>query len=125
MDEVEEPLSYFPRRGDVYHAELDPVRGSEQGGRRPCLVIQNDIGNEHSPVTIVTAISSRHLSRAYPTDVTIGAGEGGLPIPSRAILNQIRTVDKQRLGRRLGHLSDERMAEVDQAIRVSLGLVTL
>ncbi len=112
----------FPRRGHIYFVDLNPVVGSEQGGRRPVLIIQNDVGNQYSPVVIVAAITSRPASRARPTDVPLEPGESGLETPSRVLLNQIRTVDKRRLGRFVGRLTAETMAQVDEAIRVSLGL---
>jgi mRNA interferase MazF len=115
----------YPRRGELYYVELDPVIGSEQGGRRPALVIQNDIGNQHSPVVIVAAVTSRPAVRDRPTDVSIQPGSSGLEVSSRVMLNQIRTVDKRRLRRRVGELTAGEMAQVDQAIRISLGLVSL
>ena len=114
-----------PRRGDLFLVDLDPVTGSEQGGRRPCLVIQNDVSNAFSPVVIVAAITSRPAKRARPTDVSIAAGVSGLDRPSRVLLNQLRTVDKSRLGRSLGHLTEIELDQVDQAIRISLGLTPL
>jgi mRNA interferase MazF len=119
------PASSVPRRGEIYYVDLDPVVGSEQGGIRPGLVIQNDISNERSPVVIVAIITSRMASRSYPYDVRITPDESALPRLSRVMLNQIRTVDKRRLGERVGALSAERMAAVDDAIRVSLGLIPL
>jgi mRNA interferase MazF len=114
-----------PRRGQILYVDLEPVRGSEQGGNRPCVVIQNDLGNRISPVVIVAAVTSRHLSRLYPTDVVVSSEGSGLSSPSRVLLNQIRTVDKSRLGRYVGRLSDEELAAVDEALRISLGLVPL
>lgn len=114
-----------PRRGHLYYADLDPVMGSEQGGRRPVLVLQNDVGNQHSPVTIVASVTSVPARVARPTDVSILPGPSGLSQPSRILLNQIRTVDKRRLGRRLGSLTEEQMAQVEEALKLSLGLVPL
>jgi mRNA interferase MazF len=122
-DRREEPV--FPRRGDIYYVDLDPVVGSEQGGRRPALVIQNDIGNQYSPVLIVAALTSRPAALARPTDVLIEAGPSGLQVTSRVLLNQIRTLDKRRLGRYIGQLTPDEMANVDRAIQVSLGLIPL
>lgn len=113
----------YPRRGHLYYAELDPVIGSGQGGRRPVLVLQNDIGNEHSPVTIVASVTSTPAKVARPTDVLIPPGESGLTQPSRVLLNQVRTVDKRRLGRRLGSLTAAQMSQVEGALKLSLGLV--
>jgi mRNA interferase MazF len=102
--------------------DFDPVRGSEQGKIRPAVVIQNDVANQYSPVLIVAAITSS--SRApHPTDVEIFAPEGGLRQDSKVLLNQIRTVDKVRVIDRWGHLSDGTINKVDEAIKISLGLV--
>src|SRR5438094_5438541 len=106
------------RRGDIWWVEFDPVRGSEQGGIRPALVLQNDLGNQSSPVTIVAAITTRYR-RAYPFHVEITPVESGLDKPSLILLNQLRTVDKSRLLRRAGHLSSERMLDVERAIKRS------
>jgi mRNA interferase MazF len=119
------PNAAYPRRGEVWYVELDPVVGSEQGGRRPALVIQNDVSNQHSPVTIVAIITSQLASRPYPYDVYLAPGVSGLTRTSRVMLNQVRTVDKQQLGRRVGELTGEEMEQVDEAIRVTLGLVPL
>lgn len=115
----------YPRRGELYYADLDPVLGSEQGGRRPVLVLQNDVGNEHSPVTIVASVTSAPAKVARPTDVPVMSTVSGLTAPSRILLNQIRTLDKRRLGRRLGQLAPEEMAQVEEALKVSLGMVPL
>jgi mRNA interferase MazF len=113
------------RRGEVYFADLNPVRGREQGGRRPVLIIQNDIGNQFSPVTIVVAITSSVADKPYPTEVRLPAGVGGLPRESTILLNQIKTIDKDRLERRLGQLDASSMHRVDEAIKLSLGLEPL
>ncbi len=115
----------FPRRGDIYFVGLDPTVGIEQGGRWPALIIQNDVGNEMSPVVIVAAITSRPGIRQRPTDVTLEAGAGGLEIATRVMLNQIRTIDKRRLGRHVGRLEDEDLQRIDEALKVSLGLVPI
>ena len=112
------------RRGDVWTVNLEPVVGSEQGKVRPALVIQNDIGNHYSPVLIVAAITSGEKA-IYDTEVEIKAPEGGLRHDSLVLLNQIRTIDKRRVGRYWGRLSAETMQRVDQAIRISLGLVPI
>jgi len=114
----------FPQRGEIYFADLDPVVGSEQGGRRPVLIIQNDIGNQFSSVLIVAAITSAPTKVAYPVDVVIASGHSGLIKGSRILLNQIKTIDKRRLGRYVGRLDATQMAEVDQAIMISLGLIS-
>jgi mRNA interferase MazF len=116
----------FPQRGDIYIVNLDPVVGSEQGGRRPVLIIQNDVNNQYSPVVIVASITSASTRVSYPVDVLIpSAGESGLRPNSRVLLNQIKTIDKHRLERYIGRLNDEHMAQVDEAIKISLGLVPL
>jgi mRNA interferase MazF len=113
----------FPRRGEIYYAELDPVFGSEQGGRRPVLIIQNDANNQYSPVIIVASITSTPARSARPTDVFMPAGEAGLTKPSRILLNQIRTLDKRRLERYVGRLNATQMAQVDEALKISLSLI--
>ncbi len=110
------------RRGEIYLVTLDPIVGTEIGKTRPALIIQNDVGNEYSPVTIVAPITSRAVSRKYPTDVTITPEESGLEKQSRVLLNQIRTVDKSRLYKKVGELSSNKMQEVDKAIRISLAI---
>ena len=111
-----------PRRGDIFLVNFDPTIGAEIKKTRPALVLQNDIGNRYSPVTIVAAISSFEGGKVYPTEVPIGAGEGGLDRQSVILLNQIRTVDKERLVRKLGALDEDAIARVDAAILISLGL---
>jgi mRNA interferase MazF len=116
----------YPRRGEIYFAELDPVLGSEQGGRRPVLVLQNDVNNEFSPVTIVASITSAPARRANPVDVLIEKpGASGLRPFSRVLLNQLRTVDKRRLEEYVGQLSSMDMKRVDRALRISIGLQNL
>jgi mRNA interferase MazF len=113
----------FPRRGEIYYADLDPVFGSEQGGRRPVLIIQNDANNQYSPVIIVASITSTPARTARPTDVLIPAGEAGLAKPSRVLLNQLRTLDKRRLERYVGRLSATQITQIDEALKISLSLV--
>lgn len=115
----------WPRRGEVWVVALDPAIGSEIRKTRPAVVIQNDIGNRWSPVTIVAAITSRAERDQYPTEVTVAAPEGGLDRDSLILLNQIRTVDKSRLRRRLGRLHSTTQARVEVALRISLGLIRL
>lgn len=110
------------KRGEIYSADLSPVWGSEQGGVRPVLVIQNDVGNRFSPTVIVAAITSRPRSKKLPTHVQLSAGESGLTRPSIVLTEQMRTLEKQRLFRKIGQLSPEEMHEVDRAIRASLGI---
>ncbi|MFL5803102.1 MAG: type II toxin-antitoxin system PemK/MazF family toxin [Roseiflexaceae bacterium] len=114
----------FPRRGEIYYTNLDLVFGSEQGGRRPVLIIQNDPNNQYSPVVIIASITSTPARSTRPTDVSIAAGEAGLTKQSRILLNQLRTLDKRRLGRHVGQLDDTQMEQVDQALMMSLGLST-
>ena len=110
----------FPRRGEVWMVNWNPARGSEQAGMRPALILQNDIGNEKGPTTIVAAISS--TVRLYPMNVEIRPPEGGLKRPSIIKTSQILTISKERLEKRLGSLSIEKMVEVDRAIQLSLSL---
>jgi mRNA interferase MazF len=112
------------RRGDIWTVDLEPVIGSEQGKARPALIIQNDIGNEYSPVLIVAAITSGDRAR-YDVQVEVKAPEGGVRHDSIVLLNQVRTIDKERVGRYWGHLSAQTMKQVDEAIRISLGLVPI
>jgi mRNA interferase MazF len=114
-----------PKRGEIYLVNFDPTIGAEIQKTRPALVIQNDVANRHSPITIVAAITSQFEEPLYPTEVLIQPPEGGLTIPSVTLLNQIRSVDKRRLVRRLGALAPATMARVDRAILISLGLVEI
>lgn len=108
-------------RGDVFSVDFEPVRGSEQGKIRPALVIQNDIGNRYSPTVIVAPITSATHAR-FSVNVEVEAPEGGLVNDSLMLLNQIRTVDRSRLGRYWGRMTLRTMAKVDKAIEISLGL---
>ena len=112
----------FPRRGEIWLVNFNPAQGSEQKGIRPALVIQNDVGNEVSPVTIVAAISS--LIKAYPINVEIKPSESGLERDSVVKLNQIRTIDKKRLIRKLGEVNFSKMKTVNSSLMLSLGLQT-
>lgn len=112
-------------RGEVYLVTFDPTVGSEIQKTRPALVIQNDITNRYSPLTIVAAITSRIDKGAHPTKVLVSAPEGGLSVDSMVLCTQIRSVDKQRLIKRLGKLTHERMKQVDRTLMISLGLVEL
>ena len=109
-------------RGDIYYADLSPVVGSEQGGMRPVLIVQNDIGNKHSPTVIAAAITSRLDNAKLPTHIEVGGGTCGLAKDSVVLLEQIRTLDKRRLREKMGHLDETVMAEVNNAIAVSFGL---
>ena len=115
----------FPRRGDIYLVHFDPTIGHEIRKTRPAVVIQNDISNQYSPITIVAAISSQFSDPPFPREVLIEPAESGLLKRSAVILNQIRSVDRQRLGKKIGHLSDESMQRVDEALKISLGLLKL
>jgi len=110
------------RRGDIYYADLSPVVGSEQGGIRPVLIIQNDVGNRHSPTVIAAAITSQINKARLPTHIELGARSFGLSKDSVILLEQIRTIDKKRLKERMGRLDDRLMQRVDDAIAVSFGL---
>ena len=110
------------KRGDIYYADLSPVVGSEQGGLRPVLIIQNDIGNRYSPTVIAAAITSRLGKTKLPTHIDIYADRVGLQKDSVILLEQIRTLDKRRLKEKMGHLDDASMRAVDNAIAVSFGL---
>ena len=110
------------KRGDIYYADLSPVVGSEQGGLRPVLIIQNDVGNRYSPTVIAAAITSRMGKTRLPTHIDIYAEKAGLSKDSVILLEQIRTLDKQRLKEKMGHLDDGMMNEVNNAIAVSFGL---
>ncbi|MDQ0178112.1 mRNA interferase MazF [Bacillus chungangensis] len=111
------------KRGDVYFADLSPVVGSEQGGVRPVLVIQNDIGNRFSPTVIVAAITAQIQKAKLPTHVEIDANRYSFERDSVILLEQIRTIDKQRLTDKITHLDEEMMEKVDKALQVSLGLI--
>jgi len=110
------------KRGEIYIVNFDPVIGSEISKSRPALVLQNDVANHYSPVTIVAAISSHYGDHVYPTEVLINLPEGGLSEASVALLNQIRTIDKRRIVKKLGRLNPETMEKVDRAISISLGI---
>ena len=110
------------KRGNVFYVDLDPTKGSEQAGRRPVLVIQNDIGNDHAPTVIVAPFTTKKLSKEYPTNVYVAKSAGGLKENSTVLLSQIRTIDKARLERKVCNLQAGIMQKVDDAISVSLGL---
>ena len=113
------------RRGDAVVVELDPTKGSEQRGRRPCLVVQNDIGNENAPTTIVVPFTTSFGDELYPFEVLLKADEGPLKEDSVALCSQVRTVSVDyRITTNLGSIPDNRMEDVDQALRYSLGLVS-
>lgn len=111
------------KRGDIYYADLSPVVGSEQGGVRPVLIIQNDIGNKYSPTVIATAITSQINKAKMPTHIELDANEYGLSKDSVVLAEQIRTIDKKRLKEKIGHLDDRLMTKVNEALEISFGLV--
>ncbi len=110
------------KRGDIYYADLSPVVGSEQGGVRPVLIIQNDVGNKYSPTVIATAITSQINKAKMPTHIELDANEYGLSKDSVVLAEQIRTIDKRRLKEKIGHLDDELMTRVNEALEISFGL---
>lgn len=110
------------KRGDIFYADLSPVVGSEQGGVRPVLIVQNDTGNRHSPTVIAAAITSQTGKARLPTHISLAAMSCGLPKDSVVLLEQIRTLDKHRLRERAGQITPEDQKRVDQALDVSLGL---
>lgn len=114
-----------PKRGQVYLISFDPTIGSEIKKTRPALVLQNDIANRYSPITIVAAITSKVGGKLYPTEVLILGGEGGLTSDSIILLNLIRSIDRKRLIKLLGTVKDETMQQVERALQVSLGLFKL
>jgi mRNA interferase MazF len=114
-----------PRRGDIYLVNFDPTIGSEIKKTRPALIVQNDVANQYSPITIVAAITSKLNDPPYPTEVTLEAGDSRLPLRSAVLLNQIRSVDRQRLIKRVGRADVQTMARVDRALMISLGITTV
>ena len=113
------------RRGDIFYADLSPVVGSEQGGVRPVLIIQNDMGNRHSPTVIAAAITSQMNKAKLPTHIELVGQDCGLTKDSIVLLEQIRTLDKRRLKECICHLTDEAMGRVDQCLLISIGLAPL
>ena len=110
------------KRGEIYYADLSPVVGSEQGGVRPVLIVQNDTGNRHSPTVIAAAITSQTGKAKLPTHIELAAERCGLPKDSVILLEQIRTLDKKRLKEKMGHLGEGMMDHVNTAIAISFGL---
>jgi mRNA interferase MazF len=121
---AEQPLTP-PRRGEIYLVTFDPALGTEIQKTRPALIIQNNTANRHSPITIVAAITSQFEEPLYPTEVRIHAREGGLQADSVVLLNQIRSIDRRRLVRRLGVVSRATMERVNRALQISVGLMDL
>ena len=112
------------KRGDIFYADLSPVVGSEQGGVRPILIIQNDVGNRYSPTVICAAITSQINKAKLPTHIEIDCNKYPLIKDSVVLLEQVRTIDKKRMKEKIGHLDDTIMSKVDKALLVSLGLNT-
>ena len=112
------------KRGEIYYADLSPVVGSEQGGMRPVLIVQNDVGNKYSPTVIAAAITSQHDKSRKPTHIDISAECCGLSKDSVVLLEQVRTIDKQRLKEKMGVVDSTAMNRVDKALSVSFGLGT-
>ncbi len=112
------------RRGDIYYADLRPVIGSEQGGIRPVLIVQNDVGNRHSPTVICAAITSKMNKAKLPTHIELSAGRYDMVKDSVILLEQLRTIDKKRLKDKVCHLDDEIMQKVNQGLKISLELTT-
>ena len=110
------------KRGDIFYADLSPVVGSEQGGMRPVLIVQNNVGNHYSPTVIVAAITAKVQKAKMPTHVNINAAHTGIEKNSVVLLEQVRTIDKQRLKDRVTHLDDSTMQRVDNALQISIGL---
>ena len=119
---MKEVIVLTVKRGEIYYADLSPVVGSEQGGIRPVLIIQNDVGNLHSPTVIAAAITSRQAKSKMPTHITLRAAHCGLAHDSMVLLEQVRTLDKARLKAKTGELSLSDMYRVNRALSVSLGL---
>lgn len=115
-------MSVIVKRGDIFYADLSPVVGSEQGGIRPVLVVQNDVGNKYSPTIIIAAITSQINKAKLPTHVEVLGADYGLSKDSVILMEQVRTIDKRRLKEKIGHLDDPLMGRVDEALRISLGL---
>lgn len=110
------------KRGEIYYADLSPVVGSEQGGVRPVLIVQNDVGNKHSPTVIAAAITSQKEKTRLPTHISLDAERYGLAKDSIVLLEQVRTLDKKRLKERMGELDNNAMHRIDSALSVSFGL---
>lgn len=110
------------KRGDIFYADLSPVVGSEQGGIRPVLIVQNDVGNKHSPTVIAAAITSKKFKTRLPTHISVQADECGLAKDSIVLLEQVRTLDKTRLRERMGCLDEMEMSKINRALSVSFGL---
>ena len=110
------------KRGQIYYADLSPVIGSEQGGYRPVLILQNDVGNRHSPTTIAAIITSRHTKSKLPTHYWLDKGEGGLACDSMVELEQVRTIDKKRLKELMGTIDQKHWGNIEKCLKISFGM---
>jgi len=110
------------KRGDIFYADLSPVIGSEQGGLRPVLIVQNDVGNKYSPTVIAAAITSRMSKTRLPTHIDVYASDAGLTKDSVILAEQVRTIDKRRLKEKIGHIDDKLMHSIDCALKISFGI---
>lgn len=113
------------KRGDIWLVNLDPTEGHEIKKSRPAIIIQNDTGNEYSPITIIAPVTSQKLDSVHPFEVLLTKGSSGLEKDSKALLNQIRAIDKRRLVRKLGKVNSETLYDIDEAIKISLGLLKI
>jgi len=124
MKNIRSVIFLTVKRGDIYYADLSPVVGSEQGGIRPVLIVQNDIGNKYSPTVIAAAITSQKDKSKLPTHIALPSHECGLSKDSVVLLEQVRTIDKRRLKEKMGKLDTASMSQIDQALSISFGLHT-
>jgi len=115
-------MIFMVKRGDIFYADLSPVVGSEQGGIRPVLIVQNDIGNKYSPTVIVAAITSKINKAKMPTHIELEGQKHGLTKDSVILAEQVRTIDKKRLKEKIGHIDDLLMAKIDHALEISFGI---
>ncbi len=115
-------MNNMVKRGDIYYADLSPVVGSEQGGIRPVLIVQNDVGNKYSPTVIVAAITSKINKAKMPTHIEIEGARHGLTKDSVILAEQIRTIDKKRLKEKIGHLDEGMLPAIDYALKISFGI---
>lgn len=122
MKNVRSVISLTVKRGDIYYADLSPVVGSEQGGIRPVLIVQNDVGNKYSPTVIAAAITSQKDKSKLPTHIALPSHGCGLSKDSIVLLEQVRTIDKKRLKEKMGKLDHASMTQIDQALSISFGL---
>jgi len=115
-------MNLMVKRGDIFYADLSPVIGSEQGGIRPVLIVQNDVGNKYSPTVIIAAITSQINKAKMPTHIELSNNEYGLSKDSVILAEQVRTIDKKRLKEKIGHLDEALMTQIDTALKISFGI---